>query len=68
MLTLVQDSPRSTVLEKQAISKDLGAEDDGVASHQSPGQNDPITSPTNRDVGVENDGTRFEGKSQPTLH
>ena len=70
MLTLVQDSPRSTVLDKQAISKDLGAEYDGVASHQSLGQNGPITSeeqPTNKDVGAENDGTGFGGKSQPIL-
>lgn len=59
MLTLVQDSPRSTVLEKQVISKDVGAENNGVASHPSPGQNDPITSeeqPTSKDSGAENDG------------
>ena len=59
MLTLVQDSPRSTVLEKQVISKDVGAENNGMASHPSPGQNDPITSeeqPTSKDSGAENDG------------
>lgn len=58
ILTLVQDSPRSTVLEKQAASKHVGAENDGVASHQSPGQNDPITLEkqlTSKDVGAEND-------------
>lgn len=41
LVSLVQDSPRSTELEKQATSKDFGAENDGMTSHQSPGQNDP---------------------------
>ena len=71
MLTLVQDSPRSTVLEKQAASKHVGAENDGVASHQSPGQNDPITldkQPTSKDVGAENDGVASQqslGENDP---
>ena len=66
MLTLVQDSPRSTELEKRTTSKDFGAESDGMASHQSPRQNDPIASeeqPTGKDVGAEKDGTGYDGKS-----
>ena len=70
MLTLVQDAPRSFVLEKQLISQDVGAENDGVASHQSPGQNNPITleeHSTSKDVAAENDGVAshqyLEGKT-----
>ena len=59
MLTLVQDPPPSSVLEKQPTSKDVGPENDGVALHHPFGQNDPITleeQPTSKDFLAENDG------------
>lgn len=66
MLTLVQDSPHSTVLEEQLISKDAEAEKEGVLLQQSLGENNPIAleeQPSDKDVRADNDGSGHDGKS-----